>query len=166
VPTIPPPSTQPPQNEPQSEEPAPEPQSEGPSVVRTVVPQGSYRVGETVQVQVVIENASNVGSVPFHLRFNPQVLQFVPPGLEGAFLNADGTGTVFLASDTGGEVVVGISRLGGDQGASGNGVLATFQFLAIAEGNAGFAFTGASVKDPQARNVASSFGASSVNVEP
>jgi hypothetical protein len=94
------------------------------------------------------------------------VLQFVPPALEGGFLNSDGTNTVFLASDTGGEIVVGLSRLGGGQGATGNGVLAVFQFLAIAEGNAGFAFTGASVKDPQARNLTSSFGASSVNVEP
>ncbi len=104
--------------------------------------------------------------MPFHLRFNPQVLQFVPPALEGGFLNSDGTNTVFLASDTGGEIVVGLSRLGGGQGATGTGNLASFQFLAIAEGDAGLAFTGASVKDPQAKNLPAAFSVVSVRVEP
>ena len=47
--------------------------------------------------------------------------------------------------------------LGGGKGASGTGGLATFQFMAIAPGDANFAFTGASVKGPQAGNLPADF---------
>ena len=115
-----------------------------------------------------IENATNVGSVPFHLRYNRQVLEFVPPANQGPFLNSDGANTVFLATDStgGGEVVVGLSRLGGGDGMSGVGTLATFQFQAINPGDCGFGWAGASVKDPQARNVPASFLTAPVAVEP
>jgi hypothetical protein len=136
--------------------------------VRLVPSRETYSVGDAVDVSVFMEGAANVGSVPFHLRYNPQVLQFVPPAVEGGFLRGDGTNTVFLAPDTGGggEIVVGLSRLGGGSGATGAGVLATFRFEAVAPGNAGFAFTGASVKDPQARNLPASFLVVPVRVEP
>jgi hypothetical protein len=127
----------------------------------------SYRVGDRVTVEVRIENATNVGSVPFHLRFNRQVLEFVPPADQGPFLKSDGTNTVFLATDSGsGEVVVGLSRLGGGEGMSGSGTLATFQFQAINPGDCGFGWSGASVKDPQARNVPASFLTAPVAVGP
>ncbi len=140
----------------------------GPATVRMVPSAPSYRVGDRVTVEVRIENATNVGSVPFHLRYNRQVLEFVPPADQGPFLRSDGTNTVFLANDSGGggEVVVGLSRLGGGDGMSGAGTLATFQFQAINPGDCGFGWTGASVKDPQARNVPASFLAAPVAVEP
>jgi general secretion pathway protein D len=142
--------------------------SSDPARVRLVPSKLVYSVGETVVVDVFMENAENVGSVPFHLRYNPQVLQFVPPAEEGGLLRADGSSTVFLAPDTGGggEIVVGLSRLGGGTGASGSGSLARFQFLAVGDGDAGFAFTGASVKDPQARNLPASFSVVAIRVEP
>jgi hypothetical protein len=61
--------------------------------------------------------------------------------------------------------VVGISRLGPGPGISGSGVVALFQFQAIAPGDAGFAFTGASLKDPQARNLPVQFVTVPVRVE-
>ncbi len=144
------------------------PQSAAPSTVRLVPSAPSYRVGDRVTVEVRIENATNVGSVPFHLRYNRQVLEFVPPATQGPFLGGDGANTVFLASDAGGggEVVVGLSRLGAGEGMSGAGALATFQFQAINAGDCGFGWTGASVKDPQARNLPASFLAAPVAVEP
>jgi hypothetical protein len=128
----------------------------------------SYRVGDRVSVDVRIESATNVGSVPFHLQYNPQVLEWVGPAGEGQFLRSDGTNTIFLAHpvQTGGDLVVGASRLGGGQGVSGSGVIATFHFMAIGQGDCGFAFTGASVKDPQARSVPASFITAPVNVGP
>ena len=114
-----------------------------------------------------IANGEHVGSVPFHLHYNTSVLQYVAYS-KGPFLEADGSNAVMFANDTGGggEIVVGLSRLGGGVGASGNGVLATFEFLAIGEGSAGFAFTGATVRDGQARVVAAQFSTVPVNVEP
>jgi general secretion pathway protein D len=140
----------------------------GPAVVRMVPSSPSYRVGDAVVVEVRIENGTNVGSVPFHLRYNPQVLMFVPPAAEGPYLGQDGTGTVFLANDVagGGNVVVGVSRMGGGEGVSGSGTVATFSFQAVAPGDCGFAFAAASVKDPLARNLPASFLSATVQVAP
>jgi len=144
------------------------PPIQSPATVRLVPSAPSYRVGDRVTVEVRIDNATNVGSVPFHLRYNRQVLEFIPPAIQGPFLNADGANTVFLANDTGngGEIVVGLSRLGGGEGMTGGGTLAIFQFQAMNPGDCGFAWSGASVKDPQARNVPASFLTAPVAVEP
>ncbi|HEX6851685.1 MAG TPA: cohesin domain-containing protein [Candidatus Polarisedimenticolaceae bacterium] len=165
----------PPVEEPPPVDESPEPsggerpdQPQGPAVVRLVPSSPSFRVGDRVIVEVRVDNAGNVGSVPFHLQYNRQVLEFVGPALEGPFLSSDGTNTVFLATPTqgGGDVVVGASRLGGGSGVSGSGTIATFQFQAINPGDCGFSFTGASVKDPQARNLPASFLSAPVAVEP
>jgi hypothetical protein len=138
-----------------------------PALVRLVPSKPVYQVGERVVVQVVIDNAQDVGSTPFHLRYNPEVLQFIPPGSEGPFMRSDGANTVFLAADTGGggEIVVGLSRMGAPEGVSGSGTLAVFEFTAIASGDCGFAFTGATIKDPQALNLPAGFNTASVRVE-
>jgi hypothetical protein len=137
------------------------------ALVRLVAGQTAYQTGETVVVEVRIEKAANVGSVPFRLRYDPDVLRFDPPATEGSFLSADGATTVFLASDPHGEgeVVVGISRLGTAPGAEGAGLLASFEFQARRVGNAGFAFADATVKDPQAQNLPALFDASTVMIE-
>jgi general secretion pathway protein D len=139
----------------------------GTVVIQMVPSKSVYTVGEPVVVQIVVDNAHNVGSTPFHLRYNKEVLQYIPPGAEGPFMKSDGANTVFLATDIagGGEVVVGLSRLGAGEGAYGSGILATFQFQAINPGECGFAFTGASVKDPQARNLPAAFNIVPVSVE-
>ena len=41
-----------------------------------------------------------------------------------------------------------------------------FRFQAVNPGDAGFAFTGASVKDPQTRNLLATFASAAVTVEP
>lgn len=134
-------------------------QPTGPALIRLVAGTTDVKVGETVIIQAFIENGNNVGSVPYHLRYDRQTMQFISPAAEGNFLNADGTNTVFLATPIagGGEVVVGHSRMGGTQGATGSGVLATFQFQAMNPGECTFTFSGATVKNPQARNRPASF---------
>jgi hypothetical protein len=140
----------------------------GPTVVRLIPNKPVYRTGERVVVQVVIDQGRDVGSVPFHLRYNPNVLDFVQPGTEGPFLSSDGAVTVFLVADTGedgGEIVVGLSRLGEPVGVSGSGTLATFEFNGTAAGDCRFAFTAASVKDPQALSLPAVFNTAALRVE-
>ncbi len=170
------PEAEPPTGEPGVTTPSPSPPRAGtnpnvpatPAVVRAVPSAPAYRTGDTIVIEVRVENATNVGSVPFHLRYNPQLVQFVPPGSEGSFMGGDGTGTIFLANESsqGGEVVVGLSRMGGGVGVTGSGTLATFTFRALKGPRVAFAFSGASVKDPQARNLPASFVSASVVIEP
>jgi len=180
-PVIPPPTGaegQPEEQPPVDEEPTPDDQGDdqaeepeepppGPAIVRLVPSKAVYGVGERVVVQIAIDGAHNVGSTPFHLRYNPGVLKYRAPGTEGPFLRGDGTNTVFLSSDTGsgGEIVVGLSRMGPAEGSSGAGTLAVFEFDAVAPGDCGFQFTGASVKDPQARNLPAAFQTAPVRVQ-
>ena len=158
----------PPAEEPPPGEEPPPPANGGPAVVRLVPSVPTYKVGETVIVEVRLENGTNVGSVPFHLRYNRNVLEFVPPAEQGPFLGSDGTNTVFMAADAqaGGEIIVGNSRMGSAEGVSGSGPLGVFRFQAVNAGDAGFAFTGASVKDPQTRNMPATFASAAVTVEP
>ena len=61
---------------------------------------------------------------------------------------------------------MGLSRLGGGDGISGSGTLATFQFQATNPGDSGFGWTSAAVKDPQAQNLPASFLTAPVAVQP
>jgi len=132
-----------------------------------VSPRNTFAVGETVPVQVQLVGGQNVGSVPFHLRFNPAVLEFIPPGIEGDFLGQDRSQTMFVATEVQGqgEIVVGASRVGTPTGANGAGLLATFQFRAKAPGSSTLSFTGSMVRDPNANNLPSSFTTAIINVQ-
>jgi len=145
-----------------------DPTPAGPAVISLIPSSATYHVGDVVVIEVVMSNATNVGSTPFHLRYNPQVLQFISPAAEGPLMRSDGANTVFLATPTGGggELVVGLSRMGAGSGVTGTGSLATFQFQAIGAGDCGFNFTGAAVKDPQARNLPAAFNTAAVRVDP
>ena len=129
----------------------------GPAVVRWVPSAISYEVGDVVIADLFIEEAQNVGTVAFHLLFDTDVLQFLPPAIEGPFMNEDGANTVFLAADQGGELVAAIARLTGAPGAHGTGLLATFEFKTIGPGSSGFQFVEPSVRDPMGQHLSSSF---------
>jgi len=136
-----------------------------PIAVRLVPRQAIYGVGETVTAEVVIENATNVASVAFHLLYDPEVLEYVSSA-EGTFLGDDGTDTVFLISLAhDGDLIGAMSRLGNDSGASGAGVLATVEFMAVDSGDCGFRFSGASIKDPSAHSLPSVWATVPVVVE-
>lgn len=130
-----------------------EPPSARPMLLSLVPSASTITVSEELSVAIDIRHAADVGSVAFHLRYDTSVLRIIVPATEGPFMGEDGSQTIFLASDTGGggEIVTGLSRLGAPVGASGTGTLATFRFQALAPGPCGFALSGVSVKDPQAR---------------
>ncbi len=138
-----------------------------PATIRLVPSAATYRVGANVTTLVYIENATNVGSVPFHLKYDPAVLQYISSA-EGTFMSNDGTQTYFLAAPTpaGDEVVVGLSRAGSGPGATGAGELATLEFVAIDLGDAGFSFAGSSVRDPQGKSLPARFTTVSIRVVP
>ncbi len=132
----------------------------------TLVPSKAiYSVGESVVTDMLIVNGMNVFAVPFHLTYNPDVLQYVSSA-QGTFLNTDGSDTVFLVGPMIDELVVALSRLEVGPGASGDGVLATFEFLATGAGDGGLAFTGASLVGPQAMNLPAQFSTVPVRVVP
>jgi hypothetical protein len=120
--------------------------------------ENSPAVGARLSVRIFIEGAIGVGSVPFHVVYNPAVLKF-EKGLEGAFLGGGGKPTAFFAApmSSGSEMVVGLSRLGAGDGAGGSGELCTLDFTVVGAGDAGLEFTRANVRDSQNRIVPAMF---------
>ena len=127
----------------------PEP-PEPPGVAQVVLQPNRLDVapGSAVSFHIWIYGAQDTASVPFHLLFNPEVLEF-QGAHEGPFLAGDGRATVFMFAGTsdGRSVVVGHSRLTRDTGVNGNGELCVLNFVALAEGDPGLAFDRARVVD-------------------
>jgi hypothetical protein len=139
-----------------------------PAVVRALPDAATLAVGSPLLVEVRIEKVADVGSVPFHLLYNEDRLDFEPPATEGTFLSSGGAATTFLVAEPapGGDIIVGLSRMGTGAGASGSGLLATFRFRAVQAGRVPVTFSGASVKDPDAVNLPASFVGASVEIIP
>jgi len=116
------------------------------------------KVGDNMTIQVQISQGARVGSVPFHVAYDPNILQFLPPGTEGGFLKSDGASTIYNAqASTTNEVFVALARVGVPTGASGSGVLCTLQFQAKGQGTTTLTFAQASVLDPQGQPLPANF---------
>jgi general secretion pathway protein D len=141
------------------------------AIVRVVPSAASARPGALLQVAVTIRDARNAGSVPFTLTYDPAILEVLPSSsTEGDFLRRGGTRTSFLAvgSTRGGSiagVIVGLSRLRPDKGASGRGTLCRLTFRARAPGFATLGFREAAVLNPSAGRLSASFQGASILVK-
>ena len=128
-----------------------------PAVVTAVPASNTVRVGDVVPVEVRISNGFDVGSVPFHMRYDPKVLapNASPSSLRGPFLSVPGYDTQFLVAPGpgGNEVVVGLSLMGAPEGPKGSGLLATIYFQAVGPGTSMIQFTRASVRGADARKL-------------
>jgi cohesin domain-containing protein len=134
--------------------------------VTMLAPSPSSAIGTRIRVPIEIAGAANVGSVPFHVVFDPAVLRF-ERGEEGSFLRSDGRSTAFFAAPVSGEgeVVIGLSRLGPGTGAEGRGDLCLLEFTVVGPGPARLAFDRAHVRDSSNRIVAAEFQVTSAGAE-
>jgi hypothetical protein len=161
----------------EEEEPSPEPPSprkkrkpaeEPPTstaIVQAIPSLTELAVEGSLSVVVMISNATDVGHVPFHLVYDPQVLLF-EYGEEGSFLGSDGAQTAFFAAGAGGggTVVVGLSRLGQTSGVSGAGEMCVLHFTAVGPGTTALAFSSEKVRNPAGDPVPSVFVPVSITV--
>jgi len=125
-----------------------EPEPAGPALVRMAANPSRVSAGQRVSLTFEIASATDVGHVPFHVTFDPSVLQF-EVGEQGPFLGSDGSQTAFFASATsdGASVVVGLSRIGRVRGVDGSGLLCVLHFNAVGPGDAALAFARNKVRD-------------------
>jgi len=108
------------------------------------------KVGEVITLTVLVERIEQLYSSPFHLTYNPSLLELIKVS-EGDFLKKDGKETAFFQANNSeaGQVVIGLSRLGQVGGVTGSGILATFTFRSKSSGVGKF-----SIKEPEFRNAA------------
>ncbi|HHN73800.1 MAG TPA: hypothetical protein ENK10_01080 [Acidobacteria bacterium] len=144
-----------------------EPRRPAVAQVRMAADRTRVAAGEAFGVEMVVSGAEDVGQVNFQLRYDPEVLRFVPPAEPGAFLQQGGARVDLQAVESaeGGLIVVSAARAG-EVGASGSGGLVRLNFIALAPGEAGFTISAASVRSPDSRAQPASFRRTSVEVTP
>jgi general secretion pathway protein D len=153
-PPPPEPTPTPPASQPSGDQ-AGEPGPQGSALVAINPALLTTSTGQEFTIVVSISNARGVASVPFHLAFDPEYLEFVSSNPESPFLSQDG-GTVFVLATVGGggrEVIVGLSRQGGQPGVDGQGNLIAMRFRAKKSGRTTVNFTDLSVLDPSANRM-------------
>lgn len=95
----------------------------------------SQPVGNTFLVNIRIDNAENIHSVPFQLYYDVKQLKVVNI-LNGDLLGRDGQAVAVIqrVDDQNGVATITLTRPPGSAGVSGSGVLATVSFQALAPG--------------------------------
>jgi hypothetical protein len=123
------------------------PQSPGPSGVSLAA--GAASNATTLILEVRANSVSDLYGVAFDLTYPANLLQHVR-STQGPML----AGGTFQGSVTSGRLVIGLSNLGPVPGASGSGVLMTFEFRAIGAGEGDFTFSRNQAVDSQGRAIA------------
>jgi len=98
-------------------------------------------LNQTVTVNLTIENAQELFAAPMRIAFDSKILRLTEVS-RGAFLSSDGAQVTFSETkiaDPGG-VIVGMNRLPGSGGISGQGTLLTLKFQATGRGVAMLSF--------------------------
>jgi hypothetical protein len=105
--------------------------------------------GQSFSVDVTIASVSNLADFQFNLGFNPSLLQATGVS-EGPFLSTGGP-TIFepgAINNTAGQITLTAGALENGKSVSGSGVLATFDFKAIADGTGPLTITNVTLLDP------------------
>ncbi len=138
-----------------------------PAQVRLVPDKQAVAPGDPLALDIEITQATNASTINFQLRYDPNVLQFVPPAETGEFLGQGGAFADLQAVESaeGGLIVVSVAR-SGPEGATGSGRLARLNFVALESGRSGFNFSAAQIRDPDSRPLPATFRTTSVEVAP
>ena len=148
---------------------APSPASQDRQLARVrIAPQSrSLKVGETATVGVVVDDVSDLFSIPFVLRYDPTVIS-VEDVRYGEFLQAGGQPiAIVLQVDKGhGEAVLSATRPPNTPGVSGRGTIMDIVIKGLARGRSALSTLRVSARDSQQRPIQLATSEASVQVEP
>jgi len=112
-------------------------------------PSSTQKVGSTFTVNVLLNGAQNVYSVPLQLSYDPKLLQ-VANVSNGTLLSQDGqpVAVVHRDDDSSGTLQVTATRPPGASGISGQGPVVTLTFVAKAPGQGSLTIAKGGARDP------------------
>ena len=167
-PAAPPPSGAPPRNgaAPPGNAAAPSaPAAQGAASFLFQAPAGQVQNGSTFQVPIMLDNGSDVASVPLQFTYDPSKLTLVNV-TGGSLLSKDGQAMALIHRDDGpGDVTVVASRPPGTQGVSGSGVVCVLTFQAKAPGISRLTVTRAGVVNSRQQQAAAQAGTANIVVK-
>ena len=145
--------------------PPPAPGTTGAAILSFDPPQVSQPVGSTFAVNVTVNGANNVYSVPVQVSYDPKSLQLLNVS-NGTFLSRDGQPVVIVhREDAPGLEQISATRPPGSGGVSGQGTVFTLTFMAKAPGQSSLIITRAAARDPAMQPVQVSLGQAMVTVK-
>jgi general secretion pathway protein D len=134
----------------------------------------SVKVGETKMVAVVVENVSDLFSIPMLLQYNPAVISIedvqhaVSEGQHGGFLSG-GTQEIAIVKSVNaekGQAIISATRQPNTQGVSGSGTLVGILIKGIAPGSSNLTIMQQNAKDSQQRPIPLVTNEATVQVQP
>ena len=112
-------------------------------------------LGSAITVALMVENASDLFTAPFRMKFDPKIVR-LNDVMAGGLLTSDGKPVLppskNIMNDTG-EASITLSRMPGSGGVSGGGVLVTFVFQAIGKGTTTVSFTDFALRDSKLQQI-------------
>ena len=127
----------------------------------------SLKPGQTATVGVVVENVTDLFSIPLLLQYNPAVVS-IEEVQHGAFLSG-GTQEIAIVSQPfkeKGQTIISATRQPNTSGVSGSGTLLGLVVKAIAPGTANLSIVQVSAKDSQQRLIPLVTGEAKLQVQP
>jgi len=149
--------------------PRPEPppaEVQGPAELRFQPAQARVAVGQTVAVDVVLQNARDLFVVPFVVSFDPGVVELSEVH-HGGFLGSgeQPAALVQRVDAESGTAIISLSRAPGAAGVSGQGTLVTLVFKGVAAGRARLSVPQIAARDAARRPVSIQAGVGEILVE-
>jgi general secretion pathway protein D len=122
--------------------------------------------GATFTIQFDADNARDLFSAPFHLKFDPQVLKLLEIKA-GTLLASDGKTILFTRNilNNTGDATVELRRMPDTGGINGTGGLAVFTFQAVKPGTALVSFSEVGAWDSQKRAISKDSPQASITVK-
>ena len=123
-------------------------------------------MGNPFNVNVMIQNATDLFSAPMQIKFDPKVLR-LSDVVQGSLLASDGQEVTFtknIQNDTG-VATVALNRLPGSGGITGSGLLVTLSFTTVGQGTTTVSIPGFTPTNSQSQAISSSSPLLTVNVK-
>jgi len=122
--------------------------------------------GDTLVVRVSLIDGREISGVPFHLLFNPEVLEFVGTR-EGSVFRSTAEAPLLLAGvnpNRPGDLAVGLAMISSAEPPSISGDILEIEFRAVGSGESDLVFDRASVRGAHGETVSADFLSSTVTV--
>jgi general secretion pathway protein D len=146
----------------------------GPAKLRFEPQSISLKVGETRTIAVVVDNVTDLFSIPMLLQYNPaaisveEIQHAVAEGAQGGFLSG-GTQEIAIVSNVNkekGQAIISATRQPNTAGVSGSGTLLGIVVKAIAPGSSTVQIVQQNAKDSQQRPIQLVTGEANIQVQP
>ena len=159
-----------PRNEEEASDPTPDPDlfpETGTPRLSLVPSAATVAPGHVVSVRVVLTGGQMITSVPFHLKFDPALLEFLGARTGSAFLSSS-LEPLLLASvnpERPGDLAVGLALIGDSRSFTGSGSLVVLDFRATGRGRSDLTFESSSVRGATSEPLPAEFANTTIQID-